>query len=68
MKKDGSSFFGPHPGHVEVPRPGMEHEPQLWQRWILNPMCHKGTSKMKVLKGVCGKEKRDSRETETTGL
>ena len=38
-------FFLPfrlHPGHMEVPRPGMESEPQLqpmpplWQPWIFN--------------------------------
>lgn len=38
-------FFGPHPRHMEVPRPGIKSEqelqptPQLWQCWIRYPLC-----------------------------
>ena len=45
-------YFQPHPKHVEVPGPGIKPapqqqcEPQQWQRWILNPLSHKGTSYM----------------------
>ena len=30
--------------HVEVPRLGIKPAPQLRQHWILNPLCHRGTS------------------------
>ena len=42
--------FWPHPQHVEVPglgikpAPKLQTTPQLWQRWILNPLHHMGTS------------------------
>ena len=35
-------FLWPHPQHVEVPGPETESEPQLWQCWILNPLCLAG--------------------------
>ena len=41
-------FFQPPLWHMEVPRPGSEPEPQLrplpqlWQHWILNPLCQAG--------------------------
>ena len=31
-------FLGLHPWHMQVPRLGVESEPQLTQRWILNPL------------------------------
>ena len=40
--------FWPHPRHMEVSRPGIESElqlwltPQLWQHHILNPLCQIG--------------------------
>ena len=36
---------GVHPWYVEFPGPGMEPVPQSWQCQILNPLCHKGTSR-----------------------
>ena len=39
-----SFFFWLHLWHVEVPGPRMEPKPQLWQRQILNPLSHEGTS------------------------
>ena len=51
-----SNFYHPiffcwlHSWHMEVPRPGIEFDlwlwpmPQLWQQWILNPLCHIGNS------------------------
>ena len=35
-------FFFLHPWHMEVPRPGIESEPQLQQHWILNPLSQEG--------------------------
>ena len=35
--------FSPPLKHAEVPRPGIEPEPQQWQCWILNPLSHQGT-------------------------
>ena len=38
-------FFWLHLWHMEIPRPGIKSEPQLWsmpqlqQHWILNPLC-----------------------------
>ena len=48
-------LFWLHPGHEEVPRPGIKHAPQQqpqllqWQRWILNPLCHKRTPKALII-------------------
>ena len=48
-------FLWPHPWHMEVPGTGMESEqqlrptPQLWQHWILNPLCHSGNSLNNVI-------------------
>ena len=48
--KNTSFFFWKHPQHMEVPRPGTEpvpqqqHKPLQRQHWILNVLCHKGTS------------------------
>ena len=41
------SFFGcTHPQHAEVPRLGIEPEPQQWQHQILNLLSHQGTPQM----------------------
>ena len=43
-------YFSLQLQHVEVPRPGIEPVPwlqpvpELQQHWILNGLCHKGTS------------------------
>ena len=45
--------------NVKVPGPGIEcvlqlqPVPQLWPQWILNPLCHKGTSIFYFLMAVC---------------
>ena len=40
MEKKCFSFFLAAPQHREVPGPGTRSKPQqLWQRWILNPLC-----------------------------
>lgn len=31
-------FFWQHPQNMEVPRPGSEAKPQLWQNQIFNPL------------------------------
>ena len=44
-------LFWPHLWHMEVSRPGIKSQPQLTpmpqprQSWILNPLCHSGSSK-----------------------
>ena len=41
---------------MEVPELGIQSElqlqpvPQLWQCWLLNPLCHSGNSKARILK------------------
>ena len=38
LECSGKDFFFPlwlHPWHMKVPKPGIESEPQLWQRQIL---------------------------------
>ena len=42
------SFFGPHPGHTEVPRPGIESEPQL------QPMPHLGNTRSLTCCAIAG--------------
>ena len=37
-------FFCPNPQSAEVPRPGIEPVPQLWQCQNLNLLCHKETA------------------------
>ena len=34
-----SFLFRPHSRHMEVPGPGIKSKAQLWQYWILNPLC-----------------------------
>ena len=36
--------------HMEVPEPGIESELQLWQHWILNPLCQPRGSNPPVLR------------------
>ena len=35
--------FWLHLQHVEVPKPVIQHMPQQWQCWVLNPLDHQGT-------------------------
>ena len=37
-KKFFCLFFWQHPQNMEVPRPGSEAKPQLWQNQIFNPL------------------------------